>query len=47
MRRQLSLEEPNLEGDDIADVQRALGFTGDDGDGFFGPQTALAVQEWK
>jgi murein DD-endopeptidase MepM/ murein hydrolase activator NlpD len=47
MRRLLSLKEPNLEGDDIADVQRALGFTGDEVDGFFGPQTALAVQEWK
>ena len=47
MRRQLSLKEPNLEGDDVADVQRAVGLTGDDVDGVFGPVTALAVQEWK
>ena len=47
MRRQLSLKEPNLEGDDVADVQRAVGLTGDNVDGVFGPVTALAVQEWK
>jgi len=47
MRRQLSLKEPNLEGEDVADVQRALGLTGDAVDGVFGPQTALAVLEWK
>ena len=47
MRRQLSLKEPNLEGDDVAEVQRALGLTGDAVDGVFGPQTALAVMEWK
>jgi murein DD-endopeptidase MepM/ murein hydrolase activator NlpD len=47
MRRQLSLKEPHLEGDDIKEVQAKLGFTGDAVDGDFGPATALRVQEWK
>ncbi len=47
MRRQLTLKNPYLKGDDIKDVQRALGFTGDAVDGVFGPDTASAVEEWK
>jgi murein DD-endopeptidase MepM/ murein hydrolase activator NlpD len=47
MRRQLALKEPLLEGDDVKEVQRKLGFAGDDVDGFYGPATALRVQEWK
>lgn len=36
-----------LEGEDVRDVQRALGFRGRALDGIFGPDTALAVHEWK
>jgi murein DD-endopeptidase MepM/ murein hydrolase activator NlpD len=47
MRRQLALMDPYLAGDDIKDVQRALGFKGKAVDGHFGPDTAGAVEEWK
>jgi murein DD-endopeptidase MepM/ murein hydrolase activator NlpD len=47
MRRQLTLKDPNLQGDDVKEVQRALGFTGDAVDGVFGPDTASAVEDWK
>jgi len=45
--RQLALKHPHLKGDDIKDVQRKLGMTGDDVDGSYGPDTALKVMEWK
>ena len=45
--RQLALTKPQLEGPDVAEVQRLLGFTGDDVDGVYGPITAAAVEEWK
>ena len=47
MRRQLSLKDPYLAGDDIKEVQRALGFKGKAVDGAYGPDTAGAVEEWK
>lgn len=47
MARQLALMKPQLEGDDVRDVQQRLGFTGDDVDGVYGPLTAAAVEEWK
>lgn len=47
MRRQLSLKDSHLVGDDVADVQRALGLTGEAVDGDFGPETAFRVQQWK
>jgi murein DD-endopeptidase MepM/ murein hydrolase activator NlpD len=47
MNRQLALKDPHVEGDDIKDVQRMLGFTGDAVDGDFGPDTASRVEEWK
>ena|SRR5215204_4209614 len=47
MRRQLSLKDPYLGGDDIKEVQRALGFKGKAVDGDYGPDTAGAVEEWK
>lgn len=47
MRRQLVLKDPYLEGDDIKEVQRALGFKGRAVDGVYGPDTAGAVEEWK
>lgn len=47
MRRQLSLNDPHLEGEDIKEVQRALGLKGAAADGVFGPETAFAVEEWK
>src|SRR5215218_9954777 len=47
MRRQLALKTPNLEGDDIKEVQKKLGLTGDAVDGVFGPDTAFRVEEWK
>ncbi len=47
MRRQLALKRPHLEGDDVKDVQKKLGFTGKAVDGFFGPDTAFAVIEFK
>jgi len=46
-RRQLVLKSDYLEGEDIKDVQRALGLTGKAVDGFYGPETAAAVEEWK
>jgi murein DD-endopeptidase MepM/ murein hydrolase activator NlpD len=45
--RPLDLMDPPLEGPDVADVQRALGFTGNQVDGIYGPNTAAAVEEWK
>jgi murein DD-endopeptidase MepM/ murein hydrolase activator NlpD len=47
MRRQLTLKDPFLAGDDIKEVQRALGFKGKACDGDYGPDTAGAVEEWK
>jgi murein DD-endopeptidase MepM/ murein hydrolase activator NlpD len=47
MRRQLALKKPHLKGDDIKEVQRKLGLKGDAVDGFYGPDTALRVEEWK
>lgn len=47
MARQLALQKPYLRGPDVAEVQRLLGFTGDDVDGVYGPFTAAAVEEWK
>ena len=47
MRRQLTLKDPYLSGDDIKEVQRALGFKGKAVDGDYGPDTASAVEEWK
>jgi len=47
MRRQLSVKDPMLRGEDVKDVQRALGMTGDDVDGDYGPITASRVMEWK
>lgn len=46
-RRQLALKKPHLRGDDVADVQRKLGLTGDAVDRDYGPDTAFAVQKWK
>jgi murein DD-endopeptidase MepM/ murein hydrolase activator NlpD len=45
--RPLELMNPFLEGDDIAEIQRLLGFTGDAVDGVYGPDTAAAVEDWK
>jgi len=36
-----------LEGPDVTEVQRALGFRGRDVDGIYGPMTAAAVELWK
>ncbi|HSI30959.1 MAG TPA: peptidoglycan DD-metalloendopeptidase family protein [Miltoncostaeaceae bacterium] len=36
-----------LEGPDVTEVQRALGFRGRDVDGVYGPMTAAAVELWK
>jgi murein DD-endopeptidase MepM/ murein hydrolase activator NlpD len=47
MRRQLALKDTYLAGDDIKEVQRALGFKGKAVDGDYGPDTAGAVEEWK
>jgi murein DD-endopeptidase MepM/ murein hydrolase activator NlpD len=47
MRRQLALSDPHLSGDDIKELQRALGLKGDAVDGDYGPATAAAVEEWK
>jgi murein DD-endopeptidase MepM/ murein hydrolase activator NlpD len=47
MRRQLTLRNPFLEGEDIKEVQRALGLKGKAVDGVFGSDTASAVEEWK
>lgn len=47
MRRQLALKEPMLRGDDIKEIQRKLGMTGNDVDGRYGGFTAAAVEEWK
>jgi murein DD-endopeptidase MepM/ murein hydrolase activator NlpD len=41
------LKRPYLEGDDVKEIQRAIGLTGDSVDGSYGPQTAAAVEEWK
>jgi murein DD-endopeptidase MepM/ murein hydrolase activator NlpD len=46
-RRQLALKTPHLKGEDVKEVQRKLGLTGDAVDGDFGPDTAFAVQKWK
>lgn len=45
--RPLALKPQRLVGPDIAEVQRRLGFTGDDVDGVYGPKTAAAVEDWK
>lgn len=47
MRRQLALKKPPLRGDDVAEVQRFLGFSGEDADGDYGELTAARVEEWK
>lgn len=47
MRRQLALKHPPLRGDDVAEVQRFLGFSGTDADGDYGELTAARVEEWK
>jgi murein DD-endopeptidase MepM/ murein hydrolase activator NlpD len=47
MRRQLTLKDPYLSGEDVKEVQRALGFRGKAVDGDYGPDTAAAVEEWK
>jgi murein DD-endopeptidase MepM/ murein hydrolase activator NlpD len=47
MRRQLTLRDPCLRGEDVKEVQRALGFTGNAVDGIFGSDTASAIEEWK
>jgi peptidoglycan hydrolase-like protein with peptidoglycan-binding domain len=47
MRRSLSVKNPMLEGPDVLEVQVALGLTGTDADGVYGPNTAFRVQEWK
>lgn len=47
MRRQLALKSPHLQGEDVKEVQKKLGLKGDDVDGFFGPDTAFRVEEWK
>ena len=47
MRRQLTLKDPYLGGDDIKEVQQALGFKAKAVDGDYGPDTAGAVEEWK
>lgn len=47
MRRQLALKNPPLTGDDVAEVQRRLGFDGNDADGVYGELTAAGVEEWK
>ncbi len=47
MHRQLALKDPHIEGADIEEVQRLLGFAGGDVDGDFGPITAHRVAEWK
>jgi murein DD-endopeptidase MepM/ murein hydrolase activator NlpD len=45
--RPLALTTPYLRGDDVSEVQRRLGFTGDAVDGIYGPDTAAAVEDWK
>jgi len=47
VRRQLALKKPHLEGEDVKEVQRKLGFKGKAVDGSFGPETAFRVEEWK
>ncbi len=47
MRRQLALKKPQLKGDDVKEVQRKLGLRGKAVDGFYGPDTAFRVMEWK
>jgi murein DD-endopeptidase MepM/ murein hydrolase activator NlpD len=47
MRRQLALKDPHLEGEDVKEVQRALGMKGKEVDGDFGPATASKIEEWK
>jgi murein DD-endopeptidase MepM/ murein hydrolase activator NlpD len=47
MRRQLALKTPHLEGADVKEVQKKVGLTGNDVDGFYGPVTATRVMEWK
>ena len=47
MRRQISLKNPLLEGDDIREIQRALGMPEPDCDSAYGGITASAVEEWK
>lgn len=47
MRRQLGLKKPHLDGEDVKEVQRKLGFTGDAVDGDFGTDTAFRIEEWK
>jgi murein DD-endopeptidase MepM/ murein hydrolase activator NlpD len=45
--RPLALKKPRLEGEDVKEIQRALGFAGDAVDGVYGPDTASAVELWK
>jgi murein DD-endopeptidase MepM/ murein hydrolase activator NlpD len=40
-------EDQWLEGDDVREVQKALGFKGKALDGVYGPDTSAAVQLWK
>ncbi len=40
-------EDDWLEGEDVKEAQRALGFRGRNVDGVYGPVTAAAVEEWK
>jgi murein DD-endopeptidase MepM/ murein hydrolase activator NlpD len=47
MRRQLALKDPILSGEDIMEVQRKLGLKGKAVDGFYGSETAAAVEAWK
>lgn len=47
MRRQVTLRHPFLKGEDVKEIQKALGLKGDAADGSYGPDTASAVEEWK
>ena len=47
MRRQLALKQPHLQGEDVKEVQHKLGLKGKAVDGFYGPDTAFCVMEWK
>ncbi len=47
MRRQVALKSTFLKGEDVKEIQRALGLKGDAVDGAYGSDTACAVEEWK